>query len=559
MDPFSLAVGIVGLVDGGLNLSRELKGKIVAFRGAEQEVMELAHEIDLSVTLVDLLGQRFDRPEDGYPRNVVRQTRLLVEDMNQIFDRVFGLLQDFDASVKAAAKYVLDANELKEQHAKLKGLQLSFVFMLSVCPPSRPTMTATTGGSQAVSSQSTPVQIPITTTTASGETVTYMATLTLQPTEPNQVPTPPSNSAKESQTDDHPDFTEQLNRLRKDQRLKKKLANLASNPFFAKDSFGALFGAHARRASSTKSNGMVEYSYMEPISMKTGAPEDDPPTYASVPFDTCGEVDQEDHEEDFAARLAEESIQDAEDILDYLYDDSKATEKDNTSSDTGNEVEVIDVSNDLTNTSIRDYAHLDPEFSPERHTSTSEASPEEPPPPTPSGINEYEDPLRDGARLLRAQENDSNSPEYTTATATAISFSRPMAKTNLPPHPSVRGANNVQQQIHLVSTPAPTAGSKPPSAAASRTVSEPASRTNSPLRRPRQHSPSKRRECDGCDCKIPSAMQRYRCSECFDFVFCAPCYQGAKGQEGVSAIWHPHVLGGFEEVVLPNGEGARGA
>jgi hypothetical protein len=81
MDPFSITVGIIGLVDGGLSLSKDLKGKIVTFRHAEQEVLELAHEIDLCVTLLDVFGQSLDRPENEYPKNVVKQTRRLVEDV----------------------------------------------------------------------------------------------------------------------------------------------------------------------------------------------------------------------------------------------------------------------------------------------------------------------------------------------------------------------------------------------------------------------------------------------------------------------------------------------
>ena len=88
MDPFSITVGIVGLVDGGLSLSKELKGKIVAFKHAEQEVMELAHEIDLCTTLLDILGQSFDRPENAYPKNVVKQTKRLVDDVGTISDHV---------------------------------------------------------------------------------------------------------------------------------------------------------------------------------------------------------------------------------------------------------------------------------------------------------------------------------------------------------------------------------------------------------------------------------------------------------------------------------------
>lgn len=81
MDPFSITVGIVGLVDGGLSLSKDLKNKIDDFKNAEREVIELAHEVDLCTTLLDVLGDSLDRPESAYPKNVVKQTRRLVEDV----------------------------------------------------------------------------------------------------------------------------------------------------------------------------------------------------------------------------------------------------------------------------------------------------------------------------------------------------------------------------------------------------------------------------------------------------------------------------------------------
>lgn len=82
MDPFSVTVGVIGVVDAGISLSKELKGKIDDFNNAEREVIELAHEIDLCTTLLDVLGDNFDRPENAYPKNVVKQTRRLVMDVS---------------------------------------------------------------------------------------------------------------------------------------------------------------------------------------------------------------------------------------------------------------------------------------------------------------------------------------------------------------------------------------------------------------------------------------------------------------------------------------------
>lgn len=81
MDPFSITVGIVGLVDGGLSLSKDLKSKIDDFRNAEREVIELAHEIDLCTTLLDVLGDSLNGPENAYPKNIAKQTKRLVGDV----------------------------------------------------------------------------------------------------------------------------------------------------------------------------------------------------------------------------------------------------------------------------------------------------------------------------------------------------------------------------------------------------------------------------------------------------------------------------------------------
>ncbi|KAK3680279.1 hypothetical protein LTR78_000657 [Recurvomyces mirabilis] len=522
MDPFSITVGIVGLVDGGLSLSRELKGKIAAFQHAEQEVMELAHEIDLCTTLLDILGQSFDRPENAYPRNVVKQTKRLVEDMNEIFNRVMALLQNFDASARANAKYMIDAGELKEQHSKLKGLQLSFVFMLSVCPPTHPTAaldTATSIGSAEAGRLEGTFQVPITGTSASGEPVTYTAILTLQPSGAGRGPTSPAKRPQETSSSS-PDFTEQLSHLRQDQRLKKKLANLASNPFFAKDSFGGLFGTHKSRTSSPRKTEVVEYSYVEPmIDEKTGLPDEaangEATTYASVPFSTYEDaVDAEpEQEREFADRLAEESSRDAEDILDYLYDDTDDTK----ATDSGQEMQT---------TSVRDHAGVVPIIPDVSPPSTTDETPDEAL-PRPSAAEEFEDPMQDAMRLRLQQ---SNSPDPSTP---PVSFSRPIANRNMPQHPSVQRMQDAQQ---LVKT----------------TPSRSSNRTNGSRTSVYSNVTSRRRTCDGCDCKIPSEMHRYRCGECFDFEFCEPCFLAAESTE--ASIWHPHPQNSFTQVEQQAGQ-----
>lgn len=82
MDPLSITVGIIGVVDAGISLSERLKGRIDDYRNAEREVEELAHEIDLCTTLLDVFGESLDKPENAYPKNVARQTKRLVADVS---------------------------------------------------------------------------------------------------------------------------------------------------------------------------------------------------------------------------------------------------------------------------------------------------------------------------------------------------------------------------------------------------------------------------------------------------------------------------------------------
>jgi len=80
MDPFSVTVGIVGVVDGGLSLAGMLKEKISAYRNAENEIMELAHEVDLATNLIDMVGINLDS-QQNLPKNVVKQSKRLVSDV----------------------------------------------------------------------------------------------------------------------------------------------------------------------------------------------------------------------------------------------------------------------------------------------------------------------------------------------------------------------------------------------------------------------------------------------------------------------------------------------
>ncbi|KAI7194306.1 hypothetical protein KC363_g2209 [Hortaea werneckii] len=324
MDPFSITVGIVGLVDGGLSLSKDLKSKIDDFRNAEREVIELAHEIDLCTTLLDVLGDSLNGPENAYPKNIAKQTKRLVEDMRNVFKDVELLLAEFDYSAKTSARYMIKAETFRGHHDKLKGLQLSFIFMLSVCPAPRPVQSdveATPGNAVGPSGtfEGTIQHVPIYTGARdpkSGAPVTYKATLTLQPAQPQQASTGADGRA--DQVNSGPDFSDRLEEAKKNKHLRKKLAALTSNPFFSREAFGSMFGRHPPKAKV--------YRYAESISIepRMSAPLRTHSNAEHVDFGAGEAVGEEVpmHQPEFspASRTADDGV---EDILTYLFNDGE--------------------------------------------------------------------------------------------------------------------------------------------------------------------------------------------------------------------------------------------
>ncbi|RMZ23039.1 hypothetical protein D0859_12929 [Hortaea werneckii] len=333
MDPFSITVGIVGLVDGGLSLSKDLKSKIDDFRNAEREVIELAHEIDLCTTLLDVLGDSLNGPENAYPKNIAKQTKRLVEDVGLHFDPkpcnngpgglmakehldakyVELLLAEFDYSARASGRYMIRAETFRGHHDKLKGLQLSFIFMLSVCPaprPVQPDAEATPG-----TFEGTIQHVPISTGVRdpkSGAPIMYKATLTLQPSQPHQTSTETNGEAGHANSE--PDFSDRLEEAKKNKHLRKKLAALTSNPFFSREAFGSMFGRHPPKAKF--------YRYAESISIepRMSAPLRTLSNAEDVDFGAGEAVEEEVpmHQPEFspASRTADDRV---DDILTYLF------------------------------------------------------------------------------------------------------------------------------------------------------------------------------------------------------------------------------------------------
>ncbi|RMY68921.1 hypothetical protein D0863_06802 [Hortaea werneckii] len=324
MDPFSITVGIVGLVDGGLSLSKDLKSKIDDFRNAEREVIELAHEIDLCTTLLDVLGDSLNEPENAYPKNIAKQTKRLVGDMRNVFKDVELLLAEFDYSAKASGKYMIKAETFRGHHDKLKSLQLSFVFMLSVCPAPRPVQSddsiapGNVGGPSGTF-EGTIQHVPIYTGARdpkSGAPITYKATLTLQPSESQQAST--GTDGRTDQASSGPDFSDRLEEAKKNKHLREKLAALTSNPFFSREAFGSMFGKRPPKAKV--------YRHAEPISIepRMGMPMRSHSDAADVGFGAAEElgegVPMHHPELSDPSKTADDRV---EDILTYLFHDEE--------------------------------------------------------------------------------------------------------------------------------------------------------------------------------------------------------------------------------------------
>lgn len=167
--------------------------------------------------------------------------------MRNVFRDVETLLASFDYSTIASSKYMIKAETFRGHHDKLKGLQLSFIFMLSVYPAQRtpppmdPMVSSSSTLAQLGSFEGTIQHVPVYTGSRdpkSGSPITYKATLTLQPAV-KQTHAGASDTAESSSS--RPDFTDRLEEARKDKRLKRKLAALTSNPFFSKETFGSMF------------------------------------------------------------------------------------------------------------------------------------------------------------------------------------------------------------------------------------------------------------------------------------------------------------------------------
>lgn len=186
--------------------------------------------------------------------------------MRTIFKDVELLLAEFDYSAKASGRYMIKAETFRGHHDKLKGLQLSFIFMLSVCPTPRPVQpdAGVAPGNVVGPSgtfEGTIQHVPIFTGARdpkSGEPVTYKATLTLQPSQSQPVST--GTEGRPGQANSEPDFSDRLEEAKKNKHLRKKLAALTSNPYFSREAFGSVFGRHPPKAKV--------YRYAESISLE---------------------------------------------------------------------------------------------------------------------------------------------------------------------------------------------------------------------------------------------------------------------------------------------------
>ncbi|KAK3623027.1 hypothetical protein LTR56_021867 [Elasticomyces elasticus] len=527
MDPFSITAGVIGVVDGGLSLSKMLVDRVKDFNKAEEQIMELAHEVDLCSTLLDELRPRLNLPRGAYPKNLVSVAEVLITRMSETMDSIRKRVQAFDTSKANAAKYALfDAGTLRGHHGKLKGLQTDFMCLLCVFP-AQSQVTAPAMGISGLaglgSLEGTIQHIPIYSNSrdpSSGGPVTYQATLTLRPapTQPAGIPSPPAPAPSGGPAQSAA-LAQQLQDLKRDKVARKKLANLTSSPFFQ---LGDIFGSKKSRRSQPVSpdprsrHRMRTSDPEERAFMRKAADDETTEYYALDPSsDYMGPIESR------SALGGDPSARKVDAMLDYLLE-----EDDNESYDISEDETLLKTYTgpDTTTGAPRappsvvttDYSEvnsLDPE-SRRRPSPYDTASP-----------SRYEaQPERDGDSILLPFPPDIE--RIATCGSCEIKFTNSMVRFECDTCPDftfcktcyrtpVRKNAHEHQEFTRVDP-----GSKPRAPPHEELVpTSPSTHGRGPPQ-PR----AKNFHCDGCRKPIPADMPRYECASCTDFDFCERCF-----------------------------------
>ncbi|KAK4977823.1 hypothetical protein LTR42_002198 [Elasticomyces elasticus] len=532
MDPFSITAGVIGVVDGGLSLSKMLVDRVKDFNKAEEQIMELAHEVDLCSTLLDELRPRLNLPRGAYPKNLVSVAEVLITRMSETMDSIRKRVQAFDTSKANAAKYALfDAGTLRGHHGKLKGLQTDFMCLLCVFP-AQSQVTAPAMGISGLaglgSLEGTIQHIPIYSNSrdpSSGGPVTYQATLTLRPapTQPAGIlsppaPAPPGGPAQSAA------LAQQLQDLKRDKVARKKLANLTSSPFFQ---LGDMFGSKKSRR-----NRPVSPDPRSRYRMRPSDPEERAFMRKAADDETTGYSHALDPASDYTGPIESRSAlrgdppaRKVDAMLDYLFEDD-----DNESYDVSEDETLLKTYTEPDTTTGASRAP--PSVAKTEYTEVDLLDPEPRRRPSPydtASPSRYEaQPEQDGDSILLPFLPDIE--RLATCGSCEIKFTNSMVKFECDTcsdftlcktcyrTPVRRNAHEHKEFTRVDPGSAPKAKATPPH------EEEPLSTSPSTHGQGPPRTRAKSFDCDGCHNQIPADMPRHECASCLDFDFCERCF-----------------------------------
>ena len=234
-DPFSIATGVVGLIEAGTALSKTIYDLTSSYKASRSDMLELASEIDLITSLFNNLGVSMDRAPDLYSEDFQRMTRNLIIRCRRIFDEIGdnmpgGMRERGVVELKTHEKLAWAAftkDKVLKKQKDLRSVQHMFTFVETMQryiekPDQRPK-----GQNQTSSITIDPNSNFTGTfqqTSENGNPVTFQATLTLQPIEQ---PTP------RTYTEEIPIAAPEPVDSRRDDRV--RLENMRMSPYFEKN------------------------------------------------------------------------------------------------------------------------------------------------------------------------------------------------------------------------------------------------------------------------------------------------------------------------------------
>ncbi|EPE33038.1 hypothetical protein GLAREA_06050 [Glarea lozoyensis ATCC 20868] len=199
MDPFSVTVGAVGLLDFANKVTNGLIDRYQAFSSAPRQMLEIADQITLCAGLVDVFAKSVDGTgKQDFPRKFKADAAGLITQCYSILKEIEKMIPHGSQKpgYTERLKYAFsDEKKIKQQQEKLKQVQHMLMFMTTCWmyqlpnQPKEPQVSSSAGqipfGSFSGFMQQLPLEINIKDPNASSaQSMGYEATLTLKPIEP---------------------------------------------------------------------------------------------------------------------------------------------------------------------------------------------------------------------------------------------------------------------------------------------------------------------------------------------------------------------------------------